>query len=176
MKRVRHPYSIHVIFQHLNSVIRNGRFPFDEEAMRDGTSTDRSGCSGRTYDADETLHGNGDLQSIGVVACWTIDVLHDDIAKATVFESVIDLRDSHGGIGAGVEDLANPVLCESLTHRHRQAILDPGRGNSTRLVDNGNTADVIPGVSTQLHDVLGMGQVGGSIVGENDGLDLRHGD
>jgi len=45
-----------------------------------------------------------------------------------------------------------------------------------RLVDEGNPADVIPGVSAQFHDVLGIGQADGSMVGENDGLDLRHGD
>jgi len=32
-------------------------------------STDRSGCSGRAYDAGKTLDGSSDLQSIGVVAC-----------------------------------------------------------------------------------------------------------
>jgi hypothetical protein len=95
-----------------------------------------------------------------------------------VFESVIGLRDSDGSIGPGVKDLPNPVLCKSLAHRHRlgPTVLDPGRGSPTRLIDDGNPADVIPGVSTQLHNVLGSGQVGGSIVGENDGLDLRHGD
>jgi hypothetical protein len=172
MRRVIHPYSINVLFQHLDRVIHNGRLPLDEEAVRDGTSADRSGCSVRTFDADKTLDGSSDLRSIGDVAFWTIDVFHDDIAKGTVFESVIDLRDLHGGIGAGVNDFPNPVLSESLTHRHRPAVLHPGRGNPTRLVNDGNPAEVIPGVSAQPHDVLRKGQVGGSIVGKNDGLDL----
>jgi len=75
-----------MVSQRLNRVVRNGRFLFDEEPVRDGTSTDRSGCSGRICDTDKTLRGGSDLQSIGVAACQTIDVLHDDIAKATVFK------------------------------------------------------------------------------------------
>lgn len=90
----------------MDRVVRKGRFPFDEKAVRDVTSTD---SRGRTFDADKTLDGSSDLQNIGVVACWTINVLHDDIAKATVFESEINLRDPHRGIGAGVKDLPNPV-------------------------------------------------------------------
>jgi hypothetical protein len=71
MKRAIHPYSIHVLFQRLDCAVCNGRSPFDEEAVCDGTSTDRPGCSGRTGDADKTLHGSrlSDLQSIGLVAC-----------------------------------------------------------------------------------------------------------
>jgi hypothetical protein len=94
MKRVIRPYSVHVVFQHLNRVVRKGRIPVDEETVLDGTSTDRSGCRGRTFDADKTLHGSSNPHSVGVVACWTINVLHDDIANATVFESEIHLRDS----------------------------------------------------------------------------------
>lgn len=172
MKEIIQPYSIHVFLQHLDRVVCNGRLPFDEEAVRDGTSADRSRCSGRAFDVDKTLHGSSDLQSIEVVASRTIDVFHDDIAQGTVFESVINLGDSHSGIGADVKDLPNPVLCESLTHGHLPAILDSGRGNPTRLVDDGSPAEVIPGVSAQPHDVLRDGQVGGSIVGKNDGLDL----
>ena len=69
-----------------------------------------------------------------------------------MFESVIDLGDSHGGIGTGVKEFPNPVLSESLTHRHRPAVLDPGRGNPTSLVDDGNPAEVIPSYPASRHN------------------------
>ncbi len=99
-----------MLLQHLNRVIGNRRFPIDKEAVYDRTSTDRSGRSGRACKADERLHGSSDLLSITVVTFRTIDVLHDDIAAALVAKSLIDHGNPHGGIGAGVEDFANPVL------------------------------------------------------------------
>lgn len=155
----------------LNAFIRDVRLTIDEEAVPDGTSTDGAGYERRTLDGGEILDDSSHLGGVGRGALATGNVLHDDIAKAAVLESKINLGNSHLDIRVGVDDSRNVSLGAGLAHGHVIAVFDPSNGHALRFISDDKTRVLIAGGFAQFHDAVRLGQGDRHVFGENDRLD-----